>query len=159
MTTGDGLERLVELGAPERYLGVLVTQYPDGRPQVAVVNFGLVDHPTTGETCVALVARRGAKLANLRRTPTATLVVRAGWEWIAVTGPVTLAGPDDPHTDVDSHALRLLLREIFHAAGGQHDDLDRYDEVMAAERRTAVLITPQRFLTNPPAADHQEPNR
>lgn len=159
MSTEEGLSRLVELGAPERYLGVLVTQYPDGRPQVAVVNFGIIDHPTTGQPCVALVARRGAKLANLRRTPTATLVVRAGWEWIAVTGPVTLAGPDDPHPDIDPGALRLLLRDIFHAAAGHHDDLDRYDDVMAVERRTAVLITPHHFVTNPPTAEHQEPHR
>ncbi len=152
------LTTLIQLGAQEHYLGVLVTQHADGRPQVAVVNFGVVEHPVTGELCVALVARRGAKLANLRRTPTATLVVRAGWEWIAVTGAVTLAGPDDPHPDLDSVTRRSLLREIFHAAGGHHDDLDRYDEVMAAERRTAVLIAPHHFVTNPAGTDHQEPN-
>ena len=30
------------------------------------------------------------------------------------------------------------------AAGGDHDDWDEYDRVMAAERRTAVLVVPRR---------------
>jgi hypothetical protein len=45
---------------------------------------------------------------------------------------------------VDAERLRLLLREIFTAAGGTHDDFDAYDRVMAQERRAAVLITPER---------------
>ncbi len=35
------------------------------------------------------------------------------------------------------------------AAGGTHDDWDTYDRVMAEERRTAVLITPDRVYSNP----------
>jgi hypothetical protein len=38
----------------------------------------------------------------------------------------------------------LLLREIFTAAGGTHDDWPGYDRVMAQERRAAVLIIPDR---------------
>jgi len=45
--------------------------------------------------------------------------------------------------------LRLLLREIFIAAGGTHDDWDTYDRVMREERRTAVLVTPSRVYSNP----------
>jgi hypothetical protein len=41
------------------------------------------------------------------------------------------------------------LRSIFEAAGGTHDDWDTFDRVMAEERRTAVLITPQRTYSNP----------
>jgi hypothetical protein len=48
---------------------------------------------------------------------------------------------------VPEDRLRLLLREIFTAAGGQHDDLGAYDRAMAAERRTAVLITPDRVYS------------
>jgi SAM-dependent methyltransferase len=48
--------------------------------------------------------------------------------------------------------VRLLLRGIFRAAGGTHDDWDAYDRVMADERRTAVLITPRRVYTNPSAS-------
>jgi hypothetical protein len=53
-------------------------------------------------------------------------------------------GPDDPRPDVDAERLRLLLREIFTAAGGSHDDWDAYDRVMADERRAAVLVGPER---------------
>ena len=72
------------------------------------------------------------------------MTFRAGWEWVTVEGTAELAGPDDPMEGVDAERLRLLLREIFTSAGGTHDDFDEYDRVMAAERRTAVLITPAR---------------
>jgi hypothetical protein len=49
---------------------------------------------------------------------------------------------------VDAERLRVLLREIFTAAGGTHDDWDTYDAAMRAERRTAVLVTPERVYSN-----------
>jgi len=77
-------------------------------------------------------------------SPRATVVVRAGWQWASAEGPVELAGPDDPMPGVDAERLRLLLREIFTAAGGTHDDWPTYDRTMADERRVAVLVTPAR---------------
>ena len=41
-----------------------------------------------------------------------------------------------------------LLRAVFRAAGGTHDDWDTYDRVMAEERRTAVLVDPARITSN-----------
>ena len=55
-----------------------------------------------------------------------------------------------------SERLRVLLRDIYAAAGGSHPDLAEYDRVMAANRRTAVLLAPERFATNPPGAEHVE---
>ena len=77
------------------------------------------------------------------------LVFRAGWEWVAVEGEVELVGPDDAVAGMEADDVRLLLRAIFTAAGGRHDDFDTYDRVMAAERRTAVLVRPMRVTTNP----------
>lgn len=151
MDIESGLTRFTELAARERYLGVLVTTNADGTPQVSVLNAGVLASPLAaddGTARVALVAMPAAKIRNLRARPEATLVVRAGWEWIAVRGPVTLIGPDDAHPEFDDERLRLLLRDIFHAAGGVHDDLDVYDRVMRDERRVAVLMTPERFTTN-----------
>ena len=74
----------------------------------------------------------------------ATVVGRAAWEWVAAEGPADLAGPDDRLGDLDADRVRVLLRQIFAAAGGTHDDWDTYDRVMAQERRTAVLVTPER---------------
>ena len=71
-------------------------------------------------------------------------MIRAGWRWAGVEGPVDLAGPDDPLGDIDAERLRKLLREIFTAAGGTHEDWDEYDRVMANERRVAVLVPPER---------------
>jgi PPOX class probable F420-dependent enzyme len=153
----EGLRLVREHGGAERWLAVLVTRRADADPAVSVVNAGVLAHPVTGAPTVALVARGGtAKLANLRRTPTATLVFRAGWEWVAVSGPAQLAGPDDPLPGLDPAALPQLLRDVYVAAGGVHDDLRTYDAVMAAERRTAVLVTPRRFTTNPPGTEHLE---
>jgi hypothetical protein len=153
LPTEEGLHLVRAHGAAEHWLAVLVTS---GRaaPSVSVVNAGVLPHPVTGDPTVAFVARGAtAKLANLRKDPRATLVFRSGWEWVAVRGPVELAGPDDPLAGVD---LRELLRDIYVAAGGEHPDLDAYDRAMAAERRTAVLLRPARFTSNPPGTEHEE---
>jgi PPOX class probable F420-dependent enzyme len=131
-------------------LCVLSTLRRDGSIQASVVNAGVMPHPLTGEQVVALVAvGRARKLRHLRADPRATIVIRAGWRWAAVEGHAEILGPDDPHPDVDSETLRVLLRSIFLAAGGSHDDWDTYDRVMAEERRAAVLIPARRVYTNP----------
>ncbi|QUQ71898.1 Pyridoxamine 5'-phosphate oxidase [Kutzneria sp. CA-103260] len=144
----EGLRRVTELASRENWLAVLVTLRANGKPSVSVLNAAVVPHPVTGESVVAFVSRGNtAKLANLRTNGEATLVFRAGWEWISVSGPTEIAGPDDELPGVTD--LRQLLRDVYHAAGGRHDDLDEYDRVMAEDRRAAVFVTPQRFATNP----------
>ena len=99
---------------------------------------------------VAFVAAGGShKLVHLRADPTIAVVLRAGWRWTSVEGRAELIGPDDPNPEVDDEELRILLREIFSAAGGTHDDWDAYDRVMREERRTAVLVAPTRVYSNP----------
>jgi PPOX class probable F420-dependent enzyme len=157
VTTAQGLDLVRRYGGADKWLAVMITLRADGEPSTSVVNAAILPHPVTAVPVVALVSRgRTAKLANLRRRARATLVFRAGWEWVAVTGPVQLAGPDDPLPGLAPAAVPGLLRDIFHAAGGSHDDLDTYDAVMAAEHRTAVLLTPERFATNPPGSEHKE---
>ena len=130
-------------------LGVVSTLRPDTTIQSSVVNVGVLPHPVTGELVVAFVSQgRARRLSYLRARPRATVVLRSGWQWAAAEGPVQLCGPDDPLPGVDAERLRLLLREIFTAAGGTHDDWDAYDAAMAAERRTAVLVTPDRVYSN-----------
>jgi PPOX class probable F420-dependent enzyme len=130
-------------------LCVVSTLRPDASIQASVVNAGVLAHPLTGRSVAAIVARGGTrKLANMRARPRATFVIRAGWQWVAAEGGVELAGPDDPLPGIDAERLRMLLREIFTAAGGTHDDWDTYDRVMADEHRTAVLLTPDRVYSN-----------
>jgi PPOX class probable F420-dependent enzyme len=151
------LDLVRRLAATEHGLAVVATTRADGGVQASVVNAGVTGHPVDGRPVVAFVARGGTrKLANLRRSGRLTLVLRHGWEWVAVEGDVDLAGPDDPGLGLTAEQQRLLLRQVFAAAGGTHDDLDEYDRVMLAERRTAVLVRPGRVYTNPPHARHVE---
>ena len=132
--------------------GLVVVSMPreDGTVASSVVNAGVLPHPVTGETVVGMVIRGGTrKLDRLRKHPYANVVARSGWEWAAAEGRVELAGPDDPMPGVDDERVRLLLREIFTAAGGTHEDFDTYDRVMLQERRTAVLVYPERVYSNP----------
>ncbi len=136
-------EELVPL---DNGLSVIVARRADGTPHATVVNAGVMPHPVTGAKSVAFVsAGRTHKLSYLRADPTVAVVVRAGWQWATVEGSASLVGPDDPAPGVDPERLRLLLREIFSAAGGTHDDWDTYDRVMREERRTAVFVSPSRL--------------
>ena len=144
------LSHVADLVALDHGLSVVVTLRPDHTPQTSVVNAGVMTHPVTGAEVVAFVAAgRARKLVHLRADPTITVVVRAGWQWAAVEGTAELIGPDDPHPAVDDEQLRILLREVFTAAGGTHDDWETYDTVMREERRTAVVVTPTRVYSNP----------
>jgi len=130
-------------------LCVVTTLRNDTTVQASVVNAGVIDHPGSNTPVVGIVAAgRSRKLRNLRRRPRTTIVAKSGWEWVAVEGPAELCGPDDSNLGLDGEALRLLLRAVFVAAGGTHDDWDEYDRVMAAERRTAILISPERVYSN-----------
>ncbi len=133
------------LVARDHGLAVVSTLRPDSTVSSSVVNAGVLRHPLTGEQVVAFVSRGDARrLAYLRATPRVTVLLRAGWQWAAAEGPAQLCGPGDPVPGVDAEGLRLLLRAVFTAAGGTHDDWGTYDTVMARERRTAVLVTPER---------------
>ena len=144
------LSRFEELVPLDHGLCVVVTQRSDHTPQTSVVNAGVVAHPATGERVVGFVAAGGTrKLTLLRADPTVAVVIRAGWQWASVEGRAELIGPDDPHPSVDDERLRVLLRDVFSAAGGTHDDWDAYDRTMRDERRTAVLVTPMRVYGTP----------
>jgi hypothetical protein len=122
----------------------------DGTISSSVVNAGVLAHPLTGAAVVGMVVRGGTKkLAYWRERPYANVVIRAGWQWAAAEGRVSLIGPDDQDPAVDAERLRLLLREVFTAAGGTHDDWATYDTVMREERRTAVFVHPDRVYANP----------
>jgi PPOX class probable F420-dependent enzyme len=143
------LSKFAELVPLDNGLCVLSTIRRDGSVQSSVVNAGVLAHPVTGEAVVGLVAAGRTKLQNLRADPRCTIVVRGGWRWLAVEGVAEIVGPDDPRPEVDPERLRVLLRDIFKAAGGRHDDWDAYDRAMAEEGRAAVLISPERMYSNP----------
>ena len=135
--------------AKDNGLATVSTTQADERVLSSVVNCGVIDHPITGVPCVALVSAGGAaRLSHVRRGSQVTIAIRRGWTWRSVTGPADLIGPEDLPDGIDAEALRLLLREVFQAAGGTHDDFDEYDRVMVDEGRVAVLVAPDRILGN-----------
>lgn len=139
------ITRFAELVSRDHGLAVVALALPDNTVHASVANVGVLAHPVTGVPVVGIVAAGGSrKLSHLRSHSRATIVLRAGWRWAAVEGPAELAGPEDPLDGIDAERLRLLLREIFTAAGGTHDDFHAYDNAMAAARRVAVLVTPAR---------------
>src|SRR4051812_42220817 len=112
----DLVRRLV---TAENGLAIVSTTRRDGSIQTSLVNAGVVDGS------VAFVARGSTrKLANIERAGRAAVTFRSGWEWVAVEGPARVAGDD-----------AQLLRDVFTAAGGTHDDWDTYDRVMKEEGR------------------------
>jgi PPOX class probable F420-dependent enzyme len=126
------LDLVRRLSAADHGLAIVAVARPDGTVQTSLVNAGVLDGK------VAFVARGDAyKLRLIRGTGRANVVFRSGWEWVSVEGPAEVAGTD-----------RQLLRDVFAAAGGSHDDWDEYDRVMAAEGRTAVTVTPARITSN-----------
>ena len=134
----------------ETGLATVSTTQADGRVLSTVVNCGMIKHPLTGDTCVAFVSgSKAARLRHIDRGSQATVNVRRGWVWSSATGPADLIRPESLPESIDEEQMRLLLREVFHAAGGVHDDLEEYDRAMAQEERVVVCVTPERILGNP----------
>jgi PPOX class probable F420-dependent enzyme len=142
------LDEVMELAGREQYLAVVATLRADSTIQSSLVNAGALDHPLTGQPVLAFVTYGAAKLRNLRVRPQLGVTFRSSWSWATVEGNAELIGPDDPHPKVDAEQLRVLLRNVFTAAGGQHDDWDAYDRTMLEQRRTAVLVPPSRIYSN-----------
>lgn len=146
MTT---LDEAVGLAAAESGLAVVSTVRADATVQATLVNVGLLQHPNGGAPVLGFATYGKVKLANLRARPQVAVTFRDGWRWATVEGRAELVGPDDAQPWLaDADRLRLLLRQVFTAAGGTHDDWDAYDRVMAAERRAVVLIAPTRVYSN-----------
>jgi PPOX class probable F420-dependent enzyme len=141
----ESLDSFVAVAHQVDYLAVVSTLRSDHTIQSTLVNAGVLTNPFDGEPALAFVTYGKVKLANIRQQPQLTLTSVAGWRWSTVEGRALIVGPDDPHPKVDSERLRLLLREVFEAAGGVHEDWDEYDRVMRADRRAAVLVTPTRI--------------
>jgi PPOX class probable F420-dependent enzyme len=142
------LEEFTAISSKEDGLAVVSTVRADGTVQASLVNAGVVKHPMGGAPTLAFVTFGAVKLANLRARSQVALTARSGWSWATVEGRATILGPDDENPQIDADRLRLLLREIFAAAGGTHSDWVEYDRVMAAERRAAVLIVPTRIYSS-----------
>lgn len=143
------LGSIEQLVPGEHGLATISLVLPDGTAHASVVNAGVLDHPVSGEPVVGFVARGDSyKLRRIRKDNRVTVLFRVSWNWAAVVGEADIVGPNDVFDGFDPAQVPQLMRDVFVAAGGDHDDWDEYDRVMAAEARTAILVRPNRFLGN-----------
>lgn len=141
----SSLDSFTAIASQVSGLAVVSTMRADATIQSSLVNAGVVPNPIGGEPVLAFVTYGKVKLGNLRARPQTTVTAYANWRWSTVEGRAVIVGPDDPHPEIGAERLRLLLREVFTAAGGGHDDWPTYDRVMREERRAVVLVTPTRI--------------
>ncbi len=138
------------LAAADHHLAVFTLARADGTVHGSVVSAGVMDDPVDASPGVAAVLGGGSrKLELLRSRGRATLVFKAGFDWVAVSGPVRLVGPDDG-TDLGLD-VPATIRSVFTAAGGTHEDWAEFDRVMAADRRCAIFVRADAISSNPGA--------
>lgn len=120
---------------------VVSTIRPSGTVQSTLVNVGLY-----ADGLAFTTVGRSRKEANLKRNPACTVTIHDGPYWITAEGRARLYAWDN----TEPETLRRLLRDIYLAAGGTHDDWETYDRVVRAERRAAVVLVPERIYVRRP---------
>ena len=114
-----------------RHNHVLITTRQDGRPQVSPVSGGIDDE---GRIVIATYPQR-AKVANLRRDPSATvLILSDDWNdaWVQVDGTAEVIDLPD--------AVEPLV-DYFRAISGEYPDWDEYRQAMVDQGKCLVRIT------------------
>ncbi len=125
----------------ENQRGVLTTFRKDGGLQMSIVSCAQY------RDGAAFTTPEGrAKLNNLKRDPRCALLVsKPNWfGYVVLEGKAQLLSPEN----TDPEELRMALRDVFRGASGgtEHSDWAEYDEAMVNERRSVVLIEPQRVF-------------
>jgi hypothetical protein len=119
---------------------VVVTRRADGSPHCALVHAGVLDHPFDGEPVVGFVSwPRTVKLTHLLHTPSATLVFRDGWRWVAVEGTAELVGPKSRDGALGADVYDDIVRRILLAAGRAAEISDA-EPLIEARELTGVLV-------------------
>ncbi len=119
--------------ARERHRYVLVTTRQDGRPQLSPVTGGVDDQ---GRLVISTYPER-AKTRNLRREPTATVLVLSeefDGAWVQVEGTAEVL-------DMPSQEAEDGLVDYFRCISGEHDDWDDYRAAMRRQGKSLIRIT------------------
>lgn len=118
-----------------RHNGVLVTTRRDGSPQLSPVTYGV---DTEGRVVVSTYPER-AKVANLRRNPTASLMsvgADFGDAWVQVDGAAEV---------IDLPEAVEPLVDYFRAISGEHPDWDEYRAAMVTQGKSLIRLTIERW--------------
>lgn len=117
-----------------RHRHVLVTTRQDGRPQLSPVAGGVVD----GHIVVATYPER-AKAANVRRDPTASVLVLSDeWNgpWVQVDGTADVVDLPD--------AVEALVA-YYRSIAGEHPDWDEYRQAMIDQGKCLIRVSIERW--------------
>ncbi|MFC0861969.1 PPOX class F420-dependent oxidoreductase [Sphaerimonospora cavernae] len=113
---------------------VMLTQYPDGRPQMSPVTVGCDE-----DGYIVVSSRETAiKTRNLRKHPQTFLTVMTDafyGPWIQVEGTVEIISLPE--------AMDHLV-DYYRRVSGEHPDWDDYRSAMVREKRVIIRITPTR---------------
>jgi PPOX class probable F420-dependent enzyme len=118
-----------------RHRMILLTYRTDGSAQLSPVTAGV---DPEGRIVIATYPER-AKVANLRRTPRAGVLVLSddfNGAWVQVDGTAEVLDLPD--------ALEPLV-EYFRCISGEHSDWDEYRQAMRDQGKCLIRITPSRW--------------
>lgn len=122
-----------------RHHGVLLTVRADGRPQASLVTMGVGDEGEFDGTILVSSYPERAKVANLRRDGTATMVVMSdefNGEWVQVDGRADVVDLPD--------ALDGLC-QYFRVISGDHPDWEEYRTAMQRQGKCLIRLAIDRW--------------
>ena len=116
---------------------VLTTYRKNGNAQMSVIVVG----PYRDGAAFTTTADR-AKLRNLKRDTRCTLLASrdSWWGFIVLEGHAQILSPEN----TDAEELREALRGVYRSIAGEHPNWAEYDQAMRDERRSAVIVVPDR---------------
>jgi PPOX class probable F420-dependent enzyme len=125
--------------ASRTHRGVLTTFRRNGAAQMSIVSCGPYRNGVTFTT----TADR-AKLLNLKRNPRCSLLISKEdwWGYVVLEGHAEILSDDN----TDAREFRMALRDAYRAASGtEHPNWEEYDRAMIEDRRSVVIVVPERI--------------
>jgi PPOX class probable F420-dependent enzyme len=122
----------------QTHRGVITTFRRDGGAQMSIVSCG----PYREGVAFTTTADR-AKLLNLRRNPNCSLLVsQEDWRsYVVLEGSAEIVSAENTLPE----EYRDVLRDVYRTASGEeHPNWEEYDAAMREDRRSAVIVVPQR---------------
>ena len=125
--------------AEENDKAVLTTFRGSGAAQMSIITCG----PYRDGVAFTTTADR-AKLLNLQRDPRCSLLVsnENWWGFVVVEGRAQIISAGNTGAEEYRDALRDVYRT---AAGEEHSNWEEYDKAMRDDRRSAVIVIPDRI--------------
>ncbi|MHB1432660.1 MAG: PPOX class F420-dependent oxidoreductase [Streptosporangiaceae bacterium] len=127
-------DELLDFARP-RHNAILLTTRADGSPQASPVTCGVDE---AGRIVIATYPSR-AKTRNARRNPRASVLILSddfGGPWVQIDGTAEVVDLPD--------AVEPLV-EYYRSIAGEHPDWAEYRAAMAAQGKSLLRVTPERW--------------